>query len=111
MEARARVAIQKSVLTSGACVAYMSTGASSSLTALVAQVSAAKELVINYWDSKINEEDGSFEAIFGDPTQTPCTILTFHLFPFCAVIEYFLCRPSIGILFEMLESVELTDLF
>ena len=47
----------------------MSTGAN----ALATQVAEAKASLIAHWDSKINEEDGSFEAVFGDPSQTPCT--------------------------------------
>lgn len=41
--------------------------------ALVAQIAEAKAALIAHWESKINEEDGSFNAVFGDPSQTPCT--------------------------------------
>lgn len=40
---------------------------------LVAQTDAAYRRMLDYWDSKINEASGTFEAVFGDPSQTPCT--------------------------------------
>lgn len=51
----------------------MDPSSSDDLKALGELVAAAKERAIEYWDAKLNEEDGSFEATFGDPTKTPCT--------------------------------------
>lgn len=49
------------------------------LQEVATKASAAKERAIAFWDAKINEEDGSFEALFGDPSQTPCTPLYLKL--------------------------------
>ena len=40
---------------------------------LEAQCDDAYKRLVAHWDSKLNEEDGSFENVFGDPLQTPCT--------------------------------------
>ena len=61
----------------------MSSEAKLDSAALAAQAAETKARIIAYWDSKINEEDGSFEAVFGDPTKTPCT------FYFCSACRVF----------------------
>ena len=52
-----------------------------------AQCEAAYKRMRAYWDAKVNEEDGSFETVIGDPTQTPCTSLAQYSSPMVA-LEY-----------------------
>ena len=53
----------------------MAHGSSASLKDFSNKVAAAKNALIALWDAKINEDDGSFEAVFGDPSETPCSFL------------------------------------
>ena len=60
----------------------MSSAESKDITALAARVASLKQRIIADWDAKVNEEDGSFEAVFGDPSKTPCTcIASCHMVP------------------------------
>jgi hypothetical protein len=50
---------------------------SNALAAVNAKINTLKANLKAKWDETINEDDGSFEFLFGDPSATPCTFRQF----------------------------------